>query len=142
VSTRRYCTFHVGGLLIGVPIERVDEVLRGQSILPVPLAHPDVVGLANLRGRIVTVLDARGRLGLTGDAAEARPTIVMIHSAAESVGLLLDREGDVVDVDDDHLVAVPRTVGARICTLTVGAYQLDASLLLLLDPDGTISVTS
>ena len=63
-----YCTFRVGGLLVGVDVERVQEVLHDPELTPVPLAHESVVGLLNLRGQIVTAIDARRRLGLTAAA--------------------------------------------------------------------------
>ena len=66
----------------------------------------------------------------------------MIRSGGEAVSLLVDRAGDVVDVDDDRFEEVPETVGATISALTIGAYQLDGSLLLVLDPDQMLAVAS
>ncbi|MEO8695785.1 MAG: chemotaxis protein CheW, partial [Acidimicrobiales bacterium] len=63
MSQRRFCTFYADGLLLGIAIERVEEVLRDQTITPVPLADPAIAGLINLRGQIVTAIDARRRLG-------------------------------------------------------------------------------
>jgi purine-binding chemotaxis protein CheW len=140
MSERRYCTFHVAGLLLGIGIEQVEEVLRDQVITPVPLAHPDVAGLLNLRGQIVTAIEARGRLGLGARPGGIAPTIVVIRSGGESVSLLVDREGDVVDVEENRLEMVPETVGARVSALTIGAYQLEGNLLLVADPAPMLAV--
>ena len=142
MNERSFCTFYVDRLLLGIAIERVEEVLRDQTITPVPLAHPDIAGLINLRGQIVTAVDARRRLGLTARDDATAPIIVVIRSGGEAVSLLVDRVGDVIEVDDDRFVEVPVTVGAAISALTTGAYKLDGILLLVLDPDDMLAVAS
>ena len=142
MNEHRFCTFYVDRLLLGIAIERVEEVLRDRTITPVPLAHPDIAGLINLRGQIVTAVDARRRLGLTAGDGAAPPVIVVIRSGAEAVSLLVDRVGDVIEVEDDRFVEVPVTVGAAISALTTGAYKLDGNLLLVLDPDDMLAVAS
>jgi purine-binding chemotaxis protein CheW len=142
MNERRFCTFYVDRLVLGIAIERVEEVLRDQFITPVPLAHPDIAGLINLRGQIVTAVDARRRLGLTATNHATAPTFVVIHSGGEDVSLLVDRVGDVVEVEDSRFVEVPVTVGATISALATGAYKLDGDLLLVLDPDQMLAVAS
>ena len=143
MTESRYCTFHVDRLLLGIAIDRVDEVLPDQTITPVPLAHPDVAGLLNLRGQILTAIDARRRLGLSERSAENGPaTVVVIRCDGEAVSLLVDRAGDVIDVEQTRFEEVPETVGAGIRAMTVGAYRLDGALLLVLDPDRALAVTS
>ncbi|MEO8697175.1 MAG: chemotaxis protein CheW [Acidimicrobiales bacterium] len=142
MSQRRFCTFYADGLLLGIAIERVEEVLRDEAITPVPLADPAIAGLVNLRGQIVTAIDARRRLGLTARSDTSAPTIVVIRTNEEAVSLLVDRAGDVVEVDDDGLVAVPVTVAATIRALTTGAYGLAGDLMLVLDTDQTLAITS
>ncbi|MFP4540976.1 MAG: chemotaxis protein CheW, partial [Opitutales bacterium] len=63
VPTQQFCTFEVDGLLFGVEVLRVQEVLKARVLEPVPLAHEAVKGLLNLRGEIVTAIDLRPRLG-------------------------------------------------------------------------------
>src|SRR5579864_7114274 len=64
-----FVSFTVAGQLFGIPVIRVQDILTPDVIARVPLGPPDVRGLINLRGRIVTVIDVRTRLSLTGDAA-------------------------------------------------------------------------
>ena len=104
---RRYCTFGVGGLLLGIDVERVQEVLRDQEITPVPLADPSVLGLLNLRGQIVTAIDARHRLGLAERTPGQSVAHVIVRCADEAVSLAVDVEDEVVAVDDEAYEHVP-----------------------------------
>lgn len=133
-----YCTFRVGGLLIGVDVERVQEVLYDPDMTTVPLADDSVLGLFNLRGQIITAIDARRRLGLADREPDDRATHVIVRCASEAVSLVVDREDEVVDVDDPE--AVPETFSNEIRNLLTGIHQLDAGLLLVLDADRTLSV--
>ena len=139
---RRYCTFGVGGLLLGIEVERVQEVLRDQEITPVPLADPSVLGLLNLRGQIVTAIDARHRLGLAERPAGQSVAHVIVRCADEAVSLAVDVEDEVVAVDDEAYEHVPETLSPSIGSLLTGIYKLDAALLLVLDTDLAVSVAA
>ena len=139
---RRYCTFGVGGLLLGIDVERVQEVLRDQEITPVPLAHPSVLGLLNLRGQIVTAIDARHRLGLAERTPGQSVAHVIVRCDDEAVSLAVDVEDEVVAVDDEAYEPVPETVSRSIGSLLTGIYKLDAALLLVLDTDLAVTVAA
>ena len=88
MSAGLYSTFTVADRYLGVPVERVQEVLRAQPITPVPLAHDHIEGLLNMRGQIVTALNLRARLGLPPrepDAPSAN-VIVMTEDGPLSLG--------------------------------------------------------
>ena len=139
---RRYCTFGVGGLLLGIDLERVQEVLRDQEITPVPLADPRVLGLLNLRGQIVTAIDARHRLGLAERTPGQSVAHVIVRCAEEAVSLAVDVEDEVVAVDDDAFEHVPATLSQSIGSLLTGIYKLDSALLLVLDTDLAVSAAA
>jgi purine-binding chemotaxis protein CheW len=141
VTTRSCCTCDVDGLLIGIDVDEVQEVLRHQTVTAVPLTDPSVAGLLNLRGQIVTVIDARRRLGLPDRSDDRSPAHVILHSDGETVSLVIDSEGDVVDVSDRDIDPVPPTVNPVLRGFLRGAYQLDGALLLVLDTDRVVSVT-
>ncbi|NBV45397.1 MAG: chemotaxis protein CheW [Planctomycetia bacterium] len=97
----RCCAFQVADRWFAIETARISEVLRGQRTTPVPLAHPAVRGLLNLRGRIVPVIDMRIRLGLaaaTAAADVAGRTIIVIEVDDEAFSLLVDRLADVVEI--------------------------------------------
>jgi purine-binding chemotaxis protein CheW len=135
-----YCTFRVGGLLVGVDVERVQEILHDPELTPVPLAHDSVVGLLNLRGQIVTAIDARRRLGLDSRNPEERTAHVIVRCRSEAVSLVVDVEDEVVEVEAPH--DVPETFSSDIRQLVTGVHELDSRLLLVLDADRTLSVTA
>lgn len=137
--TKQYATFWLGNGLYGIEVERVREVLRQQDITSVPLAPPTVAGLINLRGQVVTTVDLRERLQLRTHNAESRPMLVVVLVAGESIALLVDRIGGVVDVSDDQFEPPPDTLTGTVRELVVGAYKLEGQLLLGLDVDTAVA---
>jgi purine-binding chemotaxis protein CheW len=130
----RVATFWAGDLLLAVDVNRVQEVVHSRRITPVPLAHPCVTGLLNLRGQIVTAIDARRRLGLAEREPNESTASFIIQSHGVPMSLVVDREGDVVDLDGD-LLEVPQTVDSAIRSLVTGVHKLDGTLVLLVDVD-------
>lgn len=136
------CTFVVDDLLLGLPLRDVSEVVFGEAVTPVPLAPPAVVGLFNLRGRIVTAIDARVRLGLPVRTLDQHPTVhVIVTVHGDQASLVVDRTSDVVTVTDAVAEAVPETVPSGIRKLVTASYQRPAGLLLLLDAARVLSPT-
>ncbi len=142
MSTRLYATFTVADRYVGVPVERVQEVLRAQPITPVPLSHEHIRGLLNLRGQIVTALDLRARLGLSERDAEDATANVIVMTEDGPLSLLVDRLGDVVAVSDEQFEPPPQTLQTDTRHLIKGAYKLDDALLLDLDLDETLDITT
>jgi purine-binding chemotaxis protein CheW len=137
----QFSTFVVDGFLFGVDVTRVQEVIRHQSMTPVPMAPAVVRGLINLRGQIVTALDLRVRLGLGAHAADARPMNVVVRTDEGAVALLVDQIGDVVTTDPGAWEAAPSTLSAAARELIPGAYKLEGRLLLQLDVDRALEAT-
>lgn len=129
---RQLCTFQLEDLHLGVEVSRVQEVLRMQRLTPVPLAPPVVSGLINLRGQIVTALDLRRRLGLPS-VEDWKPMNLVVRSGEEVVSVLVDRIGDVVEVDPAQFERTPEAVRGPVREMLSGAYKLEHGLLLELD---------
>jgi len=142
MSTGLYATFTVGDRYLGVPVERVQEVLRAQPITPVPLAHAHIEGLLNMRGQIVTALNLRARLGLAPRAADAPRANVIVMTEDGPLSLVVDSLGDVVAVRDEAFEPPPNTLQTESRHLIKGAYKLDDALLLDLDLDRTLDFTT
>ena len=137
---QQYCTFVLDGHLFGIPVEAVQEVLREQAVTPVPLAPPEVCGLANLRGQVVTVLDLRVRLLLPPRPAEERPVSVVVRTAQGApTSLVVDRVGHVIKPDPGSLEAPPETVDPAIRALVTSVCKLDGELLLVLDTERAVA---
>ena len=91
----------IGGQLFGLPISRVQDVFIPERMTRVPLASSDVAGVLNLRGRIVTAIDMRSRLGLPKNDSGRPPMAVGVDLRGESYGLLIDAVGEVLKLADD-----------------------------------------
>ncbi len=141
MTTALYATFTVHDRFLGVPVERVQEVLRAQPLTPVPLAHEHIGGLLNLRGQIVTALDLRARLGLPARDPAAPSANVVVTTEDGPLSLVVDALGDVLTVDDDAFEPPPDTVPAATRHLIKGTFKLDDALLLNLDLDATVALT-
>ncbi|GAB4247296.1 chemotaxis protein CheW [Deferrisoma sp.] len=132
------CTFWIGDALCGVDIRRVQEINRQVEATPVPLAPDYVVGVMNLRGRVVTVMDPARKLGL-GDTAPGEETRnVIVQSGEEPVGLLVDRVADVVEVDPAALAPPPANLGGIRGAVFLGVLRTDGALVGILDVDAVL----
>lgn len=138
----KFCTFTLDGLLFGVEVMKVQEVIRYLEMTRVPLAPSVVRGLINLRGQIVTAIDLRRRLGLTERPADQSPMNVVIRTDDEAVSLLVDEIGEVREVDESAFERPPETLRGVARELIRGAYKLKDRLLLVLDTEKAVAVTA
>ncbi len=139
---QQFCTFKVDDLFFGVEVLRVQEVIKYQAMTQVPLASNVIEGLINLRGQIVTAIDLRRRLTLPDRADGQEPMNVVIRTDEGTVSLLVDEIGDVLELDEGTLEAPPPTLQGVAKDLVIGVHKLEEELLLILDIDAVISVTS
>jgi purine-binding chemotaxis protein CheW len=142
VNGEDYISVVIGGQLFGISVTDVQDVFMPQSITCVPLAPPEVGGVLNLRGRIVTVIDVRGRLGLTTRAGKAPAMAVGIDRGGESYGLMIDEVGEVLTLETARMERVPETLDARWRSISKGIYQLQDTLLIVLDVERLMSFES
>lgn len=139
---RRYCTFHLADLYLGIEVTSVQEVIRHQETTPVPLAPSVVGGLINLRGRIVTAIDLRERLALPSRGDGRLPMNVVVRTDDGTISLLVDAIGDVVEVPPETFEVVPETLGGVARELIAGTYKLPDRLLLVLDIDKVVDLVA
>lgn len=131
----QFCTFYLDGLMFGVDLERVQEVIRYLEITEIPLAPRVISGLMNLRGQIVMGVDLRRRLDLPDRAQGAHPMNVVIRSGDGAVSLLVDDIGDVVEVSEDSFERPPETLQGKVREVIVGVHKLDKNLLHVLNTE-------
>ena len=128
-----YVTAMIGGQLFGLPISRVQDVFVPERLTRVPLAGPDIAGLLNLRGRIVTVIDMRRRLDLPAQQGAGRPMAVGVEHKGELHGLLIDEIGEVLKLPAASREDNPVNLDARLARVSAGVHRLDGRLLVILD---------
>jgi purine-binding chemotaxis protein CheW len=140
---RQYCTFKLDGHLFGVPVGSVQEVLKQQELTAVPQAPPEVSGLINLRGQIITTLELRARLGLAARPPGAPAVNVVIRTADGGVvSLLVDEIGDVLEPVEENFEELPETVPSRVRALVTRVCKLDGHLMLVLNTELAVQVGS
>ena len=137
--TQIYCTLYLDGLRFGVEVRSVQEVLRHLEMTRVPLAHPVIKGLINLRGQLVTAIDMRRRLELPDREPALTPMNVIIRTEDGPVSFLVDKIGDVMTMDEKDFEGPPATLSGVARSLVKGAYKLKDSLLLILDVERTVN---
>jgi len=140
IGDRQFCTFRLAGLLFGVDVLNVQEVLQGQEITEVPHSRRSVSGLLNLRGQIAATIDMRSRLGLPPRDDAKMPVHIVVKFHDEPVSLVVDEIGDVMSIDPDLYEPPPETVSGSAKELISGAYKLDGQLLMALDIGRTLSL--
>jgi purine-binding chemotaxis protein CheW len=135
-----YVTVLLGGQLFGLPISRVQDVFMLQRLTRVPLARPEIAGVLNLRGRIVTAIDMRCRLGLSKREDDRPPMAVGIECKGESYGLLIDTVGEVFKLADNTREPNPVNLDVRLAQVSAGVHRLDGQLLVILDVDRVLDM--
>lgn len=135
----QWVTFRMEGEQYGINVMQVQEVLRMTEIAPVPGAPDYVLGIINLRGNVVTVIDTRKRFGLseqeTGDATR----IVIIEVGGQVVGLLVDAVAEVVYLRSSQIEMAPDVGNDESAKYIQGVVTRDEGLLILVDVNKLLS---
>ena len=135
-------TVTVGDQELAVPVENVVEVIGDHHVTPVPLSPPEVIGVLNLRGRIVTVLDLHSRL--VGGAPPPLPLmrlqrgLVVVHDGAP-YAIRVDAVGDFQRLDGTALTAPPVSISPVLGEVSAGVHMGADGLTVILDVDKTLA---
>ncbi|MBD3240024.1 MAG: hypothetical protein GF331_05515 [Chitinivibrionales bacterium] len=147
---RQFVTCFLEGSLYGIDVLLVREICRCDGVVPVDLAPRSMIGLMNLRGQIVTVMDLAARMGLKG-RGEGRPerAIVLktdaelasiaaadLHGAktgVDLIGLAVDAVGDLVTVDGSQILPPPSNMADLAARYLSGVVKLDDTLMGVLE---------
>jgi purine-binding chemotaxis protein CheW len=136
-----FVTFQIGRQLFGVPILKVQDILKPENIAPVPLAPSAIRGSINLRGRIVTVIDVRERLGVGPNTDENYdPMAVTVERDHDLYTLLVDTIGDVVSLSMDRYEKNPSTLDPTWRQFASGVFRLDGRLMVVLDIERLLDI--
>jgi purine-binding chemotaxis protein CheW len=130
-----FVTFFIADQMFGIPVLKVQDILQPQHIASIPLAPPEVRGSINLRGRIVTVIDVRVRLGLKPKAKTdtGKGMGVTVEHGHDLYTLLVDRIGDVMGLSGDNFERNPATLDPKWREFSIGVYRLEKKILVVLD---------
>jgi purine-binding chemotaxis protein CheW len=126
-------SFYVRGALCALDAAEVQEVIRLSAVTPVRHAAEEVLGIINLRGRIVTVLDIGLRLGFSSAQPTPESRVFIVEDGGEYIGLLVDRVSEVVEVDGRLLEAAPSNVSSRQSRYFKGVYSAGQHVVAVID---------
>ena len=127
-------TFFVRDALCALDAAGIQEVIRLGPVTPVRYAPDEVIGIVNLRGRIVTIVDLGLRLGFPKAVAGNDSRIFIIEDRNEFIGLLVDRVDEVVEVERDQWQAPPANVRGAQGRFFQGVYRAGGRVITVLDP--------
>ena len=133
-KTELLTTFYVGNDFFGIEVMKVEEVTGAPKIVAVPLAPIFVRGLINLRGQLATALGLQELFENKNKSTENQMSVVC-KMDGNLVSLLVDRIGDVVEVETDKFENSPDTLPGRVKPFVKGVYKMEQELLSVLDLD-------
>jgi purine-binding chemotaxis protein CheW len=130
-----FVTAWISGQLFGIPITRVHDVFEVERVTRVPLSPPEISGVLNLRGRVVTALDMRKRLGLPPREDAKKQMAIGIDHDGEAYGLLVDSMGEVLKLPANALDGAPINMQRDWAAIAIGIHRLEDRLMIVLDVD-------
>jgi purine-binding chemotaxis protein CheW len=135
-----FVTVLIADQLFGLPIARVHDVFMVDRLTRVPLAPPEIAGILNLRGRVVTTIDMRCRLDLPAREEGRGKMAVGIEHRGESYGLLIDSVGEVLKIPAASREPNPVNLDPRWARVAEGVVQLDDRLMVVLDVERVLEL--
>ncbi|TAN46394.1 MAG: chemotaxis protein CheW [Methylococcaceae bacterium] len=129
----QWVTFRLGDEMYGINVMQVQEVLRLTDIAPVPGAPGYVIGIINLRGNVVTVIDLRNRFGLPSKESDDASRIVIIEAEDQVIGILVDSVAEVVELRSTDIETAPNVGNEESSRYIQGVSSRGNELLILLD---------
>ena len=129
----QWVTFKLDEETYGINVMQVQEVLRYTEIAPVPGAPDYVLGIINLRGNVVTVIDTRSRFGLMSGEVSDNSRIVIIESDKQVIGILVDSVAEVVYLKTSEIDSTPNVGTDESAKFIQGVSNRDGELLILVD---------
>lgn len=129
----QWVTFKLDSETYGINVMQVQEVLRHTEIAPVPGAPGYVLGIINLRGNVVTVIDTRARFGLESGEVTDNTRIVIIESEKQVIGIMVDSVAEVVYLKASEIDIAPNVGNDESAKFIQGVSNRDGELLILVD---------
>ena len=135
----QWVTFRLEEETYGINVMQVQEVLRYTEIAPVPGAPDYVLGIINLRGNVVTVIDTRTRFGLANQDVSDQSRIVIIEAEQQVIGILVDSVAEVVYLRTSEIDSAPNVGTEESAKFIQGVSNRDGELLILVDLNKLLS---
>jgi purine-binding chemotaxis protein CheW len=131
----QYVTFRLDDETYGINVMQIQEVLRYSEIAPVPGSPEYVLGIINLRGNVVTVIDTRRRFGLNDADVTDSSRIVVMESADQVMGILVDSVAEVVYLKSSEIETAPNVGSEESARFIQGVCNKNGELIILVEFD-------
>jgi purine-binding chemotaxis protein CheW len=138
-GTEKYLTFFLHDEEYGLRITSVQEIIRRLPVTSVPNSAPYVLGLINLRGRVLPVIDLAVRLGMPAVTPAPRNCIVVVRAGTQQLGLLNDRMNEVVELQPNQIEPTPEFGTPIDRELLRGVAKYEDRVILLLDAEHVVA---
>lgn len=133
IATKQFVSMEVGGQMFGIPVMAVQDVLRPPVITKAPLSPRQILGSINLRGRIVTVISTRRRLGLPDTPSGIKTMHVVVSYQNELYSFVVDKVGDVLSLPLSDFEQNPPNLAHHWQDVALGVYRLESRLMVVLN---------
>lgn len=137
-----FVTVYLDGQMLGIPVLEVHDVLNEQQITRIPRSPDWVSGVLNLRGRIVTAIDLRTRLGLPAKDENTKSMSIVVEYKEEPYSLQIDKVGEVLSLEEQMFEKNPVTLDPRWRAVSKGIFRLEKELLPILDVEKLLDLDS
>jgi len=131
----QWVTYQLEDETYGINVMQVQEVLRITEIAPVPGAPDYVIGIINLRGNVVTVIDTRRRFGLVSIESDDQTRIIIVEVNGNVIGMLVDSVAEVVYLHQSEIDTAPNVSSDDSSRFIQGVCSREEQLLILVDVD-------
>ena len=131
----RFLTFQVGKETFGIEIRYVVEIVGLQPVTEMPEMPEYIIGIIDLRGKIVPVMDVRLRFKMSAKDYDDRTSIIIIEMNGTTIGLVIDNVAEVVRIDDDQILKMPEMGSEDNCGYVKNIGRIDDQIVLLIDSD-------
>ena len=139
-TTLQLCSFQLADALFGIDTMLVQEIIKVPEITKVYQAPEEIIGIINLRGKIVTIIDLAIKLDLHTDVETSNRRIIIVESRNEPFGLMVDTINDVIHIDGDELDSAPANVRIAQGRFITGVFRDEEQLIAILNIEEIISL--
>ena len=137
---RQYLALRLDKQLFGILVDTVQDVLPPMQITPIPLSPPEVKGSLNLRGRIVTAINLRAKLGIEEPEIELEKyRSIVIDVDGNLYSLIIDSVSEVIDIEDSQIDKLPENISAKWKDVSTGVFPMESELMIFLDSSKLLS---
>lgn len=134
-------TFYVGEALCGMDILKVQEINKHMEMTKVPQSPGYVMGILNLRGQIVTIIDLGKKLGLSSTDTDKKTRNIIVNSNGEYIGFLVERISDVVQAEQEKVEPSPANIGGVQGNFFTGVFKTENQLIGILDVEEVLKTS-